>query len=415
MTSRTALSPAPVPTSTARATGPAAPAPPDTRTGEPRTDEPRTVLRCRTTADFLAALPFLAGFTARNSLFLVLFSGKRAHRAIRIDLPDPGDGRACAGVLDGLCALLGETGAGAEGPALVITSEQSFAESGGAPWRDFARLVRRRFRREGWPLRELAVIAPDGWAGLLRPDVPRRGRPLGEIAASPVTAQAAEAVPPPGSIDRFGELPDPDAGRAAAVLGRLAELDRREERRSSAAAAEDGAELVWVHGLVRVASACFTGTEPPEPRLAARLVRAAESPDHWLVLALVTVCTPEFVVRFAEDLGPEQVRESARAHASRLGRMLAVLAQSRPDPAALRRIVEVLGDVAAHAPAARRAGLIALLAWIWWLLGMGSVAERMLRQARGIDPDLELTHAVAEVLSSPPSWLLAELDTTERA
>ncbi|MBN9611985.1 MAG: DUF4192 family protein [Actinobacteria bacterium] len=375
------------------------------------------MLRCTTTADFLAALPFLAGFTAQNSLFLVLFSGKRANRAIRMDLPDPDDARASVALLDGICELLSETGAGTERPAVVISSSQSFAEAGGAPWREFARLLRRRFRREGWSLRELAVVAPDAWTGLLDPEAPRHGRSLNEIAASPVGAQAAEAVPAPRDIDRFGELSEPDAERAAAVLGRLAELDLRERRRASAAEAQPDQThaLVWVHGLVRVASACFTGTELPEPRLAARLIAAAEVPDRWLVLALVTVCTPEFVTQFAEDLGPARLADSAQTSSSGIGRILAVLAQSRPDPTALHRIIDVLGDTAAHAPSARRAGLLALLAWAWWLLGMSSVADRLLRDAGRIDADHELTHVVAEVTSSPPGWLLADLGDEEHA
>src|SRR5690606_7463560 len=45
------------------------------------------IIKCRTTADFLAALPLLVGFTATNSIFIVLFSGKAAGRTIRLDLP----------------------------------------------------------------------------------------------------------------------------------------------------------------------------------------------------------------------------------------------------------------------------------------------------------------------------------------
>ncbi|WP_036280176.1 DUF4192 family protein [Microbacterium sp. CH12i] len=46
-----------------------------------------TVLRATDSAEFLALVPALAGFTPRQSIVLLPFQRSRAHGAMRIDLP----------------------------------------------------------------------------------------------------------------------------------------------------------------------------------------------------------------------------------------------------------------------------------------------------------------------------------------
>lgn len=396
------------------------------------------LIRCAGTADFLAALPFLTGFTAENSLFVVLFSGRRASNSLRIDLPPNETPEVVVPLLDGICRLLEELGAATEGPAFVFTSEQAFAEAGGAPWRSFARMIRRRFKRRGWPLRELAVVAPDGWAAFLDPGSSGVRRPLSEIRASPVAVRAAEVVQPPARLEDLGRLPQPTPERAAAVLARLAELDLRAERRESAREAEAAAETaegealagapVWLHGAARVAGACFARCEddraPLEPRLCARLIRAAESPDQWLVLALTALTRPEFVIELAEEAPPPgftgmtidlddeagTVGRTRRSEAQRpprgrsMRRLLHSLAQDPPEPEKLRRAIAALAEAAANAPEHRRPGLLALLAWAWWTLGMQSVAGRIAREALDIDPAHQVSLMVDRLVEEPPPW-----------
>ncbi|GAA2837585.1 uncharacterized protein DUF4192 [Leucobacter komagatae] len=47
-----------------------------------------TILKATSSADFLAALPRLTGMTAPESLFVVLFDGKRTIGSARVDLPE---------------------------------------------------------------------------------------------------------------------------------------------------------------------------------------------------------------------------------------------------------------------------------------------------------------------------------------
>lgn len=379
------------------------------------------VIRCSDTADFLAALPFLTGFTAENSLFIVFFHGKRSDGAMRVDLPPHRAPELTAALVDGLCEILRDTGAGAAGPALVITSEQGFAETHGAPWKGLARLLRRRFAREDWPLRELAVVAPDGWACMLGDRAGER-RPLAESRASPVAGEAAAAAPPPTSLDALGRLPEPDPARTAEIAACLAELDRRERSRRGrpVAAGRGPAAATVLHGAAWIAGACFAaGDRLPEPRLVARLIRAAEDPDRWLALALTALTRAEFIVDAVGEgeadrliglpLAPSGSARPDPAPDRSVQGLLSSLSYDRPEPEKLRRVAAVLGDAIAHAPEARRPGLLALLAWAWWMIGLQTVSQRFIAQALEIDPEHRLTLMVGRLNQAPPPWQLLDL------
>jgi len=365
---------------------------------------PPSVLRCDGTADFLATIPYLAGFTASDSLFLVLFRGRRAKNAIRLDLPES-PGRATSDFLDALCGLVRETGLGEERPAIVIMCERGFAESGGPPWHRLAKQIRRRFAREGWSLREAAVIAPDGWAALLDPLEPMRRRSLDEIRRSPIGAEARERVGEPRPLGEVGALPEPEPRRAAAIVGALADLDRREADRRQMSETSDGPPG-WLHGTARAAGECFDPASAPDPRLCARLLRATESAGGWLAVLLVAVTRPEFVIDLAERNDAVDFADPPVDAPSgwSIRRMLAAFSTVDPEAAKLRRAIAVLSDIAGHAPPARRTGILALLAWAWWMLGLQSVATPLIDQALEAAPEHELARMVGRLVSAPPAW-----------
>lgn len=380
------------------------------------------MVRCATTADFLAAFPFIAGFTASESLFLVCFEGSRSKQTMRVDLPDPREPRRAAELLDALCDYLRATGAGEQGPAIVITTGESFAASGGAPRLDIARMFKRRFRREGWRLRDLAVIASDGWAGLLDPSTPKLGRPLAELEANPIADGITAAGRTAAPLTEFSKLPEPDPQRAAAVVSELTELDARHERRETerAAAPAPASESAtaappWLYGVARVAETCFAGTGPVEPRLVARLAHAAEHSDQWLVLALTAASRAEFVISLVESaepgclIGAPVDIEAGAALGVESGwsmrRLLFSLSSEQVDPLVLERVIDVLGDAAAHLPPARRSGLLALLAWAWWMRGMSSVAAALVEESRRIDAEHEISAMVERLIAWPAAWV----------
>lgn len=192
-----------------------------------RTADDRRIVRCASSADFLAALPQLTGFTADDSVFVVLFTGKRAENAIRFDLPADDDPRETLTLLDVMSDIVGRTATalGDTSPAVVITSSRSFAECGGAPSRAFARQLKRRLARDGLRLRDLCCVGSDAWVSLLDPGAPRLGRPLSEIRESPISLEAAVHGRPAPDLAELGRLPEPDPSvtrDVSALLDRLA-------------------------------------------------------------------------------------------------------------------------------------------------------------------------------------------------
>ncbi len=381
----------------------------------PASSEP-PVLRCRNTADFLAALPFAVGVSDADSLFVVQFSGRRILRTVRADLPDRDAPEHLAPYVDAVADLLDATGAGAGGPALVLVGSQTFAEAGGAPWRHLAGMLRRRCTRERWQLRDFAVIAPDGWASLLDAAAPHSRRPLSEIRESPVAAEAAALQVEPRRLDELGRLPEPESERSAAVLAQLAELDERASvtsRAQSVDEAEPGAVPPWVHGIARVADACFTASEPPHPRLVARLIRATEDPGPWIVALLATSVPPGSVIDLAGRLGAERLEHpefgsgSAAGDTRDLRGILRFMAEVPPAIPRVPRSMLALEDAATHAPPTRRAGILAMLAWGWWMRAQGTTARRLVRDALELDPGNRLAGMVEHLLATPPGWVLS--------
>lgn len=375
------------------------------------------VLRCASTADFLAALPFITGFTADDSLFLVMFAGKRATQAVRIDLPRKPEEHAV--VIDALCALLREVGGAGDRPAIVITTRESFAESRGTPWRRFARVIDRRFAREGWHLRELAVVARDGWASIFDPDTPRGGRPLDEISASPITAQAGDTCAAPRPLDELAQLPPADATRQAAVIASLAELDELAPADEHHVAHHE--RLV---GFIRASTASFAVSNeahsPLEPRLCARLIRAAEHQETWLIMLFSVILPPELVHEMCGGSNPYCAEHSSDVphveldHTTdgppppfdddELQYLLTVYSCERPDFARIEHAIELLTDLIAHAPRTRSAALLTLLAWAWWMRGTQTLAAHFAEEALTLAPDDQLCRVVRELIDSPPQW-----------
>ena len=393
-------------------------------TQQPRTREGETpVLRCSNTADFLAALPFLTGFTAENSLFIVLFEGKRSGSAIRIDLP-PGDTpQETTPVLEVVCKLLEATGAGPQGPALVITSERSFADAGGVPWRRFAKRLERRLAREGWWIREFACVASDGWAQYANADSPRARRPLAEINASLVAQAAEELGRSHVTLAEVGALPDVDEAQARRVREEIERLTARELQGSRTGSAGDAARASAPDPLRQLQAVADTAGElfwcrslPADAALCARFLRDAECADRWLVQALTAVTRPEFVAELLVESGAERFTDVAVDEAQRASRgvrdgwsiagLLVTLGQEAPEREKLRAAIDALAWCAAHAPREYQPGALSLLAWAWWMLGMQSVAERMVDAALAINPDHALSRMALDLNRSVPAWHL---------
>lgn len=325
------------------------------------TDEVRT-LRCTTTADFLAALPQLTGFIATQCLFVVFFCGKRAGPTMRVDLPVSDEPRELARFVGAVCEIVHDTRqrSGADGdPAVVISCEETFADSRGVPWRRLAVRLERRLLREGIRLRELCCLAPDGWASYLEPAMPRAGHPLSEISASPV----ASNVPLP-TLESIGQFEEPDPHDHARVLAKLSRIEASARVHSSAVDATVATVLV--------------GAEQLSPSKIASLIAAANRRQGWM--ALLEQLTATAAAAYGDTpLTEPDMREAGE----------------RLRAAALRLVQAV-----EHAPDSHRPAVISLCAMAWWLRGIQSVAARQIEVALGLDPEHEPSIVIGRVIES---------------
>lgn len=389
----------------------------------------KKVLRCTSTADFLAALPFLTGFTAQDSLFIVIFRGKRGTDAVRIDLPDERRAAETANFLSCLIDMLRDTGAGPASPALVITSSQRFNEAGEAPHGGLARRIIRRVRREGWSLRECAIVAADGWFPLLG-GTPEGRRSLSEISASPIAAQTSALGLQSRPLESLWTLPAADPTRTAAVATRLQELQGRAHVAASSVlpgSSGSAARVSHMPGIARVAKACFDAGADEDPdldaRLLARLIDAAQTPQCWLVLALTALTRVELVEALIDgDEGEVLARigvsgDGGEPHSATwsIAQLLNALAHDCPEPAKLRAAVAACAQAAAHASERMRPGLLSLMAWAWWMLGLQSASQQLVKQSLAIEPGHDLTRMVQCLAQTPPASRLEQLKNARAA
>ncbi|MBO1804939.1 DUF4192 family protein [Leucobacter ruminantium] len=407
----------------------------------------RRVLRCRGTADFLAALPRLTGFTASDSIFVVLFSGKRTASAVRIDLPDDEQPSRSIAILDFICdTVLAFGDEEPAAPAIVITCERTFAGEGRAPWRRLAKRIERRLRRAGFPPRELCCLAPDGWVSYLEPDPPALGHPLREIEDSPIAREAKQAGEQAPDISQLGAIPVPEPRRVGAVKAALAELppypgpaiaqERAEALRRRTAelllpeeALADGrgtgarppqpdeeygpTDYLWLDETVAVARAMTRGASRLSPRMTARLLRTAERSDRWFVLATGLITRPEFPLEVSHGLGPHhlaalpidsdvvQAADGGSLVGGSIHRFLSSISHEFTEHHKLRGLRELLLTAVSESPVELRPGVLSLSAWVWWMGGSQSVAHRHVREALAIDPGHELALMVGRLIESP--------------
>lgn len=392
---------------------------------------PPETLRCSGTADFLAALPLLTGFTDQNSIFLVLFQGSRGGSVLRMKLPETQAPHEISQLLDGVIALLHDTGAGPAGPAIVIATSQQFSDTIGAPWGRLSHQLKRRFRREGWSLRELAVIAGDGWCGMLGNDA-GRPRPLSEITESEFAHAVRARVPAPRSLASIGALPHTDAARAKAVAQYLDTLKPYDALSGHTFRADHSTK--WLRKTAALAERCYNTTAAHTPHSApsapsaplrantlARFISAAQSHTPWLVLVLTAMTRAEFVVSVALETSIDRLTDIRIDHEPEatpgtrdgwsIEHLLCSLAHELPERAKLRSVVHVLEDAIAHSPDHMRPPLLAFHAWAWWMLGMQSVAARSIAQSLALLNDHKLTRMVQRLIDNPPAGHLHRLRT----
>ncbi|GAA2844241.1 uncharacterized protein DUF4192 [Leucobacter komagatae] len=343
----------------------------------PAAPDPVELIRCDTTADFLAALPRLVGFTAPDSLFVVLFSGARAHGALRIDLPDSDEAAApldeyVTELVSYLQHTMGRTLAGS--PAVVIASSLSFADAGGFPWRQLALKLDQRFAAEGVTPRELCCVAPDGWASLYDTAAPVGGYPISMIERS--AAATSERFPTLTELGKFRRVPR--AERAAVERAITAEQSKRDHPSSRAREHVD---------------ASVTGSRERRFELGRKRLEAL-----FTAAELSHVEAAGLVCELSTDVGWACVFDELSAAAAAVHAGNAEAAEYRPAIARLVAASERLAFLAPLTPPGNRPAVIALSALAWWLRGFESVARRHIDEALRLAPSHSVASLAREVI-----------------
>ena len=397
---------------------------------EPKTRPTRSadpnVLRCESTADFLAALPVLTGFTADNSIFLIFFSGRRAGRAIRVDLPDrddPGTMRALLDLLSERLGAVSQREGRVSGAAVVICTTTTFASARMTPHRDLAHRIERRLRRDGYRLRELCCLAPDGWASYFDDSTPATGRPLRAIAESPINRYIADdpqlRAKPITSLDALAELPSVEAGRRASIAAALdgPHLPGPDEPSPLLSGLGSLTDEATVRADATRFESSFDRTDAGPPSDTVHLVRALASRERWFVLLLTALAPAAVVPDLCSGLPGDNRHhltldiDGEPANSPNSGwsvlRMVTNLPLEALDFDRLRQATSATADLAATVSGRWRVGPLALLALLWWLRGIHSAAERHLDRVRDAPSELgDVTHMVDRIVReyAPPGW-----------
>ena len=376
------------------------------------TAEPH-ILRASTRADFLASVPAICGFTARNSVVVVPFAGKQGRGAFRFDLPIDDRTATTAALAKSIPEFVRRM-PGTDGVAVIVYTDGTFAERRGTPHLELWRAIRPRLRKAGFAVKEAAVVAADGWASYLDPGRPLGGRPLDEITGSRMALEAAYHVDRIADLDAWSSLPDPDPRIAQHVATAIDDLVYFGERLDA-----------------------FGVAHPYTPDPVSLAERMLSTPAHELGIdtlaeIIVTCDAPalrdvllialaggrergENALRFQLDAYERQAATGESFDEQALADIgkrpddddLIMVGRSRfrPNAKHLQASIEALRRAAAHAPRPRRAGPLCVLAWMLWARGLMSPASQMQALAYGCDPDLRMVETIEWLLSSgPPEW-----------
>lgn len=375
---------------------------------------PAQVARCRTTAEFLAALPWLVGESPSNCLLIIDFAASRAGVAARIALPREQTPGIASTLIETVLALLRRSGSSDRAPAIVIVTEQRFGPRAEPPFRALAEQLARRLRRAGWPPRELACLAADGWTGFLDRSSPRRKHPLAQLDE----ARSRLGLDPRDIPVDPGRFPSQRPSLAAAVALRCAAL-------ATGSPWPPASSETWPDETIELLETAEAPGFSPTPEWCARFAQAVSTPQGWFVFAMVAVSDRVLIDSIVETYGAAALAETRIERAERssavrsepvsIWHLFQDITSTPQMRARLRALLPVLSDAAAQLPPEVRSGPLSLIAWFWWLCGLPSVAERRIAESLRLEPGHELTRLAERFLDIVPITEWAVRHSPERA
>jgi hypothetical protein len=390
-----------------------------------------TIVKASQAHDFLALVPQLTGFLPENSMVLVAFRGNRTCGALRFNLPDPQapervHKRIATTLIGTLCKI-----PGVDAVVPVVYTDDGFETTVGMPHQRFAKTLAERAELSGFLLRDSLCVAADGWGSYLDAHCPAGGRPLGEIASSPVP-QAIPERREIATLQSGAELPRIDL----AVTEKLARVFRRYERLAGDQATRP--ELIELVGdvLDPVESAEAALLWPVEDLCledAAALLFLVQSPPtrdqmmlqfafgrevgeetydlntRYSTIQRLTGRSMDDIVMAERELYEAGERDDPGPSGTGTADIMMGMTRQRPDPVRIERAISLLKVIVAMAPKSARPAPLCMLAWLSWALGRGSIAGIFIDRALKIDRRYSMALLLHTLFGSGhlPEWAYA--------
>lgn len=373
-----------------------------------------TTIRVSEPRELLAYIPYRLGFRPRRSAVVVSLRGgrRRVGLVARVDLDELADPATGPGVAEGLATHLWRDGA--EQVVVVLYDEHV---RDGARW---APAVSGALQHVSEPLRAMIgpaqawVVDEERFYSVDCTDeecCPRSGWPLGDLAATQVSAQmvfaGASIAEHRGSATEVAPAPKGARYNVRRVARRWAA--RRADLRGALA---DGGSGAWAEelrpwyreslGSWQAALEAFDGHEPIPARVLGRIDAALhDSYLRDLVVASAVLGT-EHVASTLDEPEP-RVREHVNAA---FGALFDPVVAREPDRERVAAAEGVLRAVLAHAPDARHAPAATTLALLAWWSGEGAVANDWLGRALVADDAYSFALLLANAVEAglPPGW-----------
>lgn len=363
------------------------------------------VLKCTSTAEFLATLPLLLGYQPENSIVLVLFQDRQARCAVRIDLP-------CSSVpfeqtgLEGTVSELLNEFSWVTGVAVVIVTDEEFGEHGHAPHSFLALWLERVIEMHGTPIIELCCVAADAWGSYRGGEGLEFRRPLHEIERTTRRHQRhlGDSDPVP-SLTVLAQLPHADPQLRTElenVITRTPLLDIGDMPLST-----------FEGALAQCAVAIDEGLSGDTLQECATLLRCANTVPTWLIPALLIAAGTESPFPpLSEDVSSaflqllQNPRHTPPQGGEPIVQRLTMFSSERLPSSRITQMRNTLAHLTAHAPPHLQTGPLCLTAWLWWMSGLSSAASQLSAQAIQLAPE----HAVVTTVQSlihqgPPLWV----------
>lgn len=354
------------------------------------------ILKAKNSADLLAMIPVLVGFTPKESLVLVAFRGRRTCGVLRIDLPKVRTNtvhkRLASSVIGTMCKI-----PALDAVVLAVYTDEPIAGTG-LPRTLLADVLERRIQQFGFELRDSVCQASDGWGSYLDEVTPDGGHPLSDIHNSPLL-NGLDAVADGEWPERVPDAAEPEKQRMRDDVARY----RR-----------------WLREPGSPFPAQFDEFDDLPPFIDEALDWDAATIDRYGALLLLVVqgapMRDAVMLQWASDLATGyRLREQAERwiegqrelndEDKELGGLMLGIGP-RPDVDRIQRGMELLTTLVSRADDELRVAPLCMLAWLNWALGAGSRAGRYVDEASHINPDYGLVEVLNTMLSNGvlPEW-----------